>query len=74
MKKNTFRSLIKVQNQYRFDRHIPSLIMAIFIGVLGGYGAVLFRYVIKGAQYAFYQDTGDILGFAHTLPSYLLIG
>jgi len=30
--------------------------------------------VIKCAQYAFYQDTGDILEFAHTLSPYLLIG
>jgi len=48
--------------------------LAILIGTLGGYGAVLFRFAIKAAQYSFYQNTNDILTFAHTLPPYLKIG
>jgi len=48
--------------------------MAILIGVLSGYGAVLFRFVIKGAQYAFYQNSEDILSFAATVPVYCMIG
>jgi hypothetical protein len=65
MKKNTFRSLIKEQNKYRFDQHIPSLIMAIFIGVLGGYGAVLFRFVIKAPNTLFIK----IPGISSALPT-----
>ena len=52
-------------------QHVYLSIIAILIGILGGYGAVLFRYAIKATQYAFYQNTDDILTFAHTLPFYL---
>ena len=48
--------------------------MAIAIGILSGYGAVLFRFVIQAAQYAFYQNTADILTFVSTVPVYCLIG
>ena len=61
-------------HRYRLDRHISSLLMAIAIGILSGYGAVLFRFVIQGAQYAFYQNTADILTFVSTVPVYCLIG
>ena len=53
-------------HRYRLDRHISSLLMAIAIGILSGYGAVLFRFVIQGAQYVFYQSTEDILTFVPT--------
>ena len=52
-------------------QHVYLSIVAIIIGILGGYGAVLFRYAIKATQYIFYQNTDDILTFAHTLPFYL---
>ena len=61
-------------HRYRLDRHISSLLMAIAIGILSGYGAVLFRFAIQGAQYAFYQNTADILTFVSTVPVYCLIG
>ena len=60
--------------RYRLDRYLSSLLMAILIGVLSGYGAVLFRFVIKGAQYAFYQNSDDILTFAGAVPVYCMIG
>ena len=74
MIKNGFLKIQEGLRRYRLDRHISSLFMAIVIGVLSGYGAVLFRFVIKGAQYAFYQDSGDILTFAGTIPVYCMIG
>ena len=54
-------------------QHVYLSIVAIVIGILGGYGALIFRYIIKGTQYVFYQNTGDILTFAHNLPFYLKI-
>lgn len=54
-------------------QHVYLSIIAIVIGILGGYGALLFRYAIKATQYVFYQNTNDILTFAHTLPFYLKI-
>jgi len=59
---------------WRLNQHVYLSLLAILIGTLGGYGAVLFRFAIKAAQYSFYQNTNDILTFAHTLPPYLKIG
>lgn len=70
MIRNVCRQILRGLNRYRLDQHVTSLVLAMMIGVLSGYGAVLFRYIIKAFQYAFYQETGDILDFAHTLPSY----
>jgi len=59
---------------YHLNKHILTLLIAAFIGVLSGYGAVLFRLLIKGAQYVFYNNTGDILSFSQTLPGYIIVG
>ncbi len=56
------------------DERILNLLVAALIGALSGYGAVLFRLLIKAAQYGFYRNTGDILAFAHTLPLYVIVG
>jgi len=40
MIQNIIRWISAGLNHYRFDQHIPSLLMAIFIGILGGYGAL----------------------------------
>jgi len=58
----------------RLHQHVFLSLFAILIGFLGGYGALLFRYAIKAAQFGFYQNTGDYLTFQHTLPLYLKIG
>ena len=57
----------------QMHQHVYLSTVAIIIGILGGYGALLFRYIIKGTQYVFYQNPNDILTFAHTLPFYLKI-
>jgi CIC family chloride channel protein len=57
-----------------FARHIRILMLAIIIGAVGGYGAVLFRYAIKLSQYLFYQNKEDFLTFAGTIPPYLTVG
>ncbi|PNV82443.1 MAG: chloride channel protein [Desulfobacteraceae bacterium] len=61
-------------SKWRLHQHVYLSVLAILIGILGGYGALLFRYAIKVAQFCFYQNTHDILTFAHTLPVYLKIG
>ncbi|HIJ20404.1 MAG TPA: chloride channel protein, partial [Deltaproteobacteria bacterium] len=70
----SFREIIDRIRKYRPDQHISSLLIAIVIGILSGYGAVLFRFVIKGAQYLFYQNSDDILTFAASIPPYIMIG
>ncbi len=68
------RTIKQALRRYHLDQHMLTLLIAAFIGVLSGYGAVLFRLLIKGAQYLFYRNTGDILSFAHTLPIYMIVG
>ncbi len=55
------------------NRHATTLILALLIGVLAGYGAVLFRFFIRSIQWLFYQNSGDILDFAATVPPLLKI-
>ncbi len=57
-----------------FGRHLRILCLAIVIGALAGYGAVLFRYGIKLLQYLFYRNQADYLAFAATVPTYLKVG
>jgi chloride channel protein, CIC family len=68
------RILKQILKRYRLDEHILTLLLAAFIGFLSGYGAVLFRLLIKGTQYLFYGNAGDILTFSHSLPWYTIIG
>ncbi|MCG6947246.1 MAG: chloride channel protein [Deltaproteobacteria bacterium] len=70
----TSQKIAQALSKWRLHQHVYLSVLAILIGILGGYGALLFRYAIKVAQYCFYQNTNDILTFAHTLPLYLIIG
>jgi len=71
MVRRVFRKSLDKLRGVHMHQHVYLSIVAIVIGILGGYGAVLFRYAIKATQYIFYQNTDDILTFAHTLPFYL---
>ncbi len=73
LKKVSRRFLSSTKLLSALDSQVYILLLAILIGILGGYGAVLFRYLIKGLQYLFYQNTGDILLFADTIPAFMLI-
>ena len=55
------------------NEHVVTSLIAIIIGILGGYGAVLFRYLIRGVQFLFYQNSADFLEFAADVPYYLKI-
>jgi chloride channel protein, CIC family len=72
MLKKTIRSrTIKLD---AFSRHLRILLLAVIIGAIGGYGAVLFRYTIKLIQFLFYQNKDDILTFAAAIPVYFKVG
>ncbi|BBD06906.1 Cl- channel voltage-gated family protein [Desulfovibrio ferrophilus] len=45
------------------EQHIYNLLLAIFIGALSGWGAILFQHILQGTQFAFYQNSHDILTF-----------
>lgn len=55
------------------EKQVFNLLLAIVIGTLSGYGAILFHHVLKGAQFAFYQESGDILTFANSLSAWQII-
>ena len=69
-----YQTITQILSRLRFNPHVYLSLLAILIGILGGYGAVLFRFAIKAVQYGFYQNTRDFLTFAHTLPFYFKIG
>ncbi len=73
MPDRSHHSLPQKLRRYRIDERLYTLIIAAIIGLLSGYGAVLFRFVIKMAQYMFYRSTEDILNFAHTLPPFAIV-
>ncbi|MDD3313473.1 chloride channel protein [Pseudodesulfovibrio sp.] len=52
---------------------IKNLFLAIFIGILAGYGAVFFKLVLKFMQWVFYRHTEDILFFADKIPLWMKI-
>lgn len=71
--RNVCRPIIIGINRYCMNQHIRGLVPAILIGVLAGYGALIFQHILQGSQYLFYQNTKDFLDFAHTVPWYLVV-
>jgi CIC family chloride channel protein len=59
--------------KWRLEEHLTLYLLAIAVGILGGYGAILFRLLIKVSQFTFYQDSKDFLSFAHKIPFYLKV-
>lgn len=74
MIRRRYQWLVRGFTRPHVDERIFTLVIAAFIGILSGYGAVLFRLMIKLGQYAFYRNTHDILTFAYSLPVYYLVG
>jgi len=57
--------------KWRLEEHLTLYLLAIAVGILGGYGAILFRVLIKVSQFIFYQNSSDFLSFAQGVPFYL---
>jgi CIC family chloride channel protein len=51
--------------------NVRFLFLAIIIGGFAGYGAVLFKLILKYMQWVFYQDTADWLTFAGSVPLWM---
>jgi CIC family chloride channel protein len=73
MARKAWEIISRVLGKWRLHYHVYLSLLAILIGILAAYGALLFRFAIKFTQYCFYQDARDILAFADTLPAYLII-
>ena len=53
--------------------NVQYLFLAIIIGILAGYGAVLFKYVLKSMQWVFYQNSDDFIHFSEAVPLWMKI-
>jgi len=67
------RKITHAVGKLHLHKHVYLSLVAILIGILAGYGALIFRYVIKMAQYGFYQNTNDVLTFHSSMPFWLKI-
>ena len=65
--------MAKLLQKWRLEEHLTLYLLAVGVGILGGYGAILFRLLIKISQYIFYQNSSEFLTFASKLPFYLKI-
>jgi CIC family chloride channel protein len=54
--------------RWKVNERVFMSVVAVLIGVLGGYGAVLFRYAIRTFQVLFYDDALDFLQVAPHIP------
>jgi CIC family chloride channel protein len=59
--------------RWRLEEHLTLYLLAIAVGILGGYGAILFRLLIKGSQLMFYQNSNEFFTFAHKVPFYFIV-
>jgi len=58
-------------NHINLNENAVMIIMALFVGVLGGYGAVAFRWLIGSFQNIFFgHGKNHFLDFLFTLPWY----
>jgi CIC family chloride channel protein len=65
--------ITKLLQRWRLEEYLNLYLLAIAVGILGGYGAILFRLLIKGCQLIFYQNSNDFLSFVDEVPFYLKI-
>lgn len=69
-KKSTLQSTLSTLLS---DEHVIMVVMGLFVGVLGGYGAVGFRYLINGIQTIAYGSPAELLDVVVTHPWFMRI-
>jgi len=72
MLRNTCREIALGFTRFCMEQHLSNLLLAIAIGALSGWGAVLFHHILQGSQYLFYQNSADILTFHQSVPAWKL--
>lgn len=73
MQRTRLYELIRRFHRFCLEQHVFTLLLAILIGVLSGYGALFFHHLMKGVQTLFYGHGEDILSFVHTIPAWQLL-
>ena len=71
MPQSSLRQKVRALGRLRTNEHTTMTLLAVFVGLLGGYGAVGFRYLIGFFQELAYGGGGDLLDLALATPWYL---
>jgi len=67
------RRVAEFYHRLPIGRQPKILIVAIVVGIVGGYGAVGFRYLIRLFQSLFFKGGGELLEILHNLPWYRVL-
>jgi len=68
---NYFRKLLKLLVRFKRTEHTFMIVMAVIIGIIGGYGAIVFRYLIKLFESIFFRSWDVNLAYIESLPWYV---
>ena len=71
MPQSSLRQKVRALGRLRTNEHTTMTLLAVFVGLLGGYGAVGFRYLIGFFQELAYGGGGELLDLALATPWYL---
>ena len=66
-----FRKLLKLLAKFKRTEHTFMIVMAILIGITGGYGAILFRYMIRLFESLFFGSWHVNIAYIESLPWYV---
>ncbi len=66
-----FRKTLKLLVKFKHTEHTFMIIMAIIIGIIGGYGAIVFRNLIKLFESIFFGSGAINLAYIEGLPWYV---
>ena len=65
------KKIQKIFNEYKTNENVVMIFMAMIVGILGGFGAVAFRWLISFFQLLFFRFSGgNFLQYALSLPWY----
>lgn len=67
------QQISRLFRKWHLEEHLALYLLAIAVGLLAGYGAIVFRLLIRVCQYLFYQRTDDFLFFYKEVPFYLKV-
>ncbi len=65
--------IYKIRNIFKIPEHTFMVIISVVIGVLGGFGAIFFRYAIKFFQKVFFGSFNSSLDYIIALPWYVKV-
>ena len=68
-----FRKFLKLLVKFKKTEHTFMIAMALLIGILGGYGAILFRYAIRFFQSLFFGSWHANIQYISELPWYVVL-